>query len=189
MSTVETAAPERLLTVEEYAQLPDNGLPTELVRGRVITLNVPIPWHGFVCGKVDRIMGGFVEEQDLGYSMINDAGIITKRDPDTMRGADFAFYSYQRVPKGTLAKKGYLTVAPDLAVEVKSPDDRWKDVLTEVLEYLNAGVSVVCVLDPARSTVTVYQPDDPERKYEADDTLTLPSVLPGFSVVVRRFFE
>jgi Uma2 family endonuclease len=189
MSTVDTAAAGRLLTIDEYAQLPDNGVPTELVRGRVITLNLPFPWHGFVCGNVTLIMGGFTQAQDLGYPVTNDSGIITERDPDTLRGADFAFYSYKRIPKGTLAKRGYLSVTPDLAVEVKSPDDRWKDILAKVVEYLNAGVAVVCVLDPERSTVTVYQPDQPERTYAADDTLMLPDVLPGFSVVVRRFFE
>jgi Uma2 family endonuclease len=189
MATMETAAPERLLTIEEYAQLPDNGLPTELVRGRVITLNLPIPFHGFVCSKVNLIMGGFAEANDLGYPVTNDSGIITERDPDTLRGADFAFFSHQRVPKGTLANKGYLTVVPDLAVEVKSPGDRWKDILAKVAEYLNAGVSVVCVLGPERTTATVYQPDHPEQTFTADDTLTLPDVLPGFSALVRRFFE
>jgi Uma2 family endonuclease len=189
MATVETAAPERLLTIEEYARLPDNGLPTELVRGRVITLNLPIRFHGFVCAKVNLIIGGFVVENDRGYPTSNDSGIITERDPDSLRGADFAFFSYQRVPKGTLTNKGYLTVVPDLTVEVKSPGDRWKDIIAKVAEYLNAGVSVVCVLDPERTTATVYYPDHPEEILEADDTLTLPSVLPGFSTLVRRFFE
>jgi Uma2 family endonuclease len=189
MATLETPVAERLLTIEEYAKLPDNGMRTELVRGRVVTLNLPTPWHGFVCGKVVLIIGGFADEHDLGYSITNHAGIITERDPDSLRGADFAFYSYGRVPKSSLAKKGYLNVAPDLAVEVKSPDDRWKDILTKVAEYLNAGVSVVCVLDPERSTLTVYQPDHPEQELQADDTLTFPDVLPGFSVIVRRFFE
>ncbi len=189
MATAETLAPERLLTIEEYAQLPDDGLPTELVRGRVITLSLPIPFHGLVCGKVMYLMGGFVFEHDLGYPVTNDAGIITERDPDSMRGADFAFYSYQRIPKGRFAEKGYLAVTPDVAVEVKSPDDRWKEILTKVAEYLNAGVAVVCVLDPEHRRATIYQPDQPEEIYEADDELTLPSVMPGFSVVVRRFFE
>ena len=189
MATAETIAPERLLTIEEYAQLPDNGLPTELVRGRVITLSLPIPFHGFVCGKVMYIMGGFVFVNDLGYPITNDAGIITERDPDSMRGADFAFYSYQRIPKGRFAKKGYLAVTPDVAVEVKSPDDRWKDILTKVAEYLNAGVSVVCVLDPEHRSATIYQPDQPEQIFEGDDELTLPSVSARVFGDVRRFFE
>jgi Uma2 family endonuclease len=189
MATLATSAPERLMTIAEYQLLPEDGSLNELVRGRVVTSSLSIPFHGFVCGKVDRIMGGFAETHDLGYPVTNDAGIITQQDPDTLRGADFAFYSYERVPRGTLAKAGYLAVVPDLAVEVKSPDDRWKNILTKVVEYLNAGVAVVCVLDPERSTINVYTPDQPEQLFTADATLTLPSVLPGFSVVVRRFFE
>jgi len=51
------------------------------------------------------------------------------------------------------------------------------------------ATAFVCVLDPERSTVTVYQPDHPEEKFTADETLTVPGVLPGFAVLVRRFFE
>ena len=57
---------------------------------------------------------------------------ITERDPDTLRGADFAFYSYTQVPKGSFPKRGYLKVPPDLVVEVRSPDDRWKNILSIV---------------------------------------------------------
>jgi Uma2 family endonuclease len=182
-----TATGERLLTIEEYVQLPDNGMPTELVRGRVIPLNQPYPWHGYVCSKVNRLIGGFVEQQDRGCPM--SCGVVTERDPDTVRGADFAYYSYTRVPKGTLPKRGYLSVAPDLVIEVRSPDDRWSEVLAEVAEYLKAGVSVVCVLDPQRNTATVYTPDQPEVTFTAEQTLSFPEVLPGFSVVVQRLFE
>jgi hypothetical protein len=42
----------------------------------------------------------FVDEFKLGRILISDSGINTKRDPDTVRGADIAFYSYARMPKG-----------------------------------------------------------------------------------------
>src|SRR5438876_5074170 len=140
MASAATTSSERLLSIEEYQQLPANGQRTELVRGRIITLNPPFPWHGYVCGNVILLAGGFVRDQDRGYVVSNDAGVVTARNPDTLRGADFAFYSYKRVPKGSLAKRGYLAVAPDLVIEVRSPDDLWKDILGKVVEYLNAGV-------------------------------------------------
>jgi len=186
MATVET---EQLLTLDEYFRLADQELPSELVRGRAVSMNPPIPYHGFVCGKVDRLVGGFIETHDLGYPMCNDSGVVTEHDPDTLRGADFAFYSYQRVPKGSLAQRGYLAVVPDLIFEVKSPDDRWKDILAKVAEYLNAGVTVVCVLDPGRRAATIYQADEPEQTFGADQTLAFPELLPGFSVKVSQFFE
>ena len=54
MATVDT-----LLTAEQYAVLPDIGRPTELVRGRIVEMNPPTPWHGYVCGRIDRLTGGF----------------------------------------------------------------------------------------------------------------------------------
>jgi Uma2 family endonuclease len=187
MITVETT--ERLLTLEEYEQLAKNGDRTELVRGRVVPMNPPFPYHGFVCGKVDRIIGGFVESNDRGYAMCNDSGVVTERLPDTVRGADFAFYNYQKVPKGSLKPRGYLVVMPDLIVEVKSPGDVWTEIRAKVDEYLKAGVSVVCVLDPERLTATVFQLNEPKQELTAEDSLSFPQVLPGFSVQVQRFFE
>src|SRR5438128_2000297 len=85
---------EPLLTAEEYARVPDRGVPTELVRGKIIEMPPPYPYHGLVCLKVGRLVGDYVEEHDLGYVLFNDAGVVTERGPDTVRGADISFYSY-----------------------------------------------------------------------------------------------
>src|SRR5262249_19661298 len=151
-------------------------------------MNPPIPRHGQICGKVDRIVGGFADEHELGHVLINDSGVITEHDPDTVRGADIAFYSFGKVPKRPFPR-GYLQVMPDLVFEVRSPDDRWKKIQLKVAEYLNAGVSVVCVLDDEPPTAYVYAAEQPVRILNADNELTLPDILPGFSVRVRRFFE
>src|SRR5437868_12784 len=159
MATMITATGERLLTIEEFAELPDRGRPTELIRGRVVEINPPYSYDGYVCGKVTLIIGGFIQANDLGYSTSNDSGVITEREPDTLRGADFTFHSYAKVPRGKLPKRGYVDVAPDLIIEVRSPGDSWKYILAKAAEYLNAGVVIVCVLDPERETATVYRAD------------------------------
>ena len=87
------ATAEALLTAEEYALMPDNGRPTELVRGRIISMNMPYPRHGQICCKIGRIVGNFVDENDFGHFVTNDSGIVTERNPDTVRGADAAYYS------------------------------------------------------------------------------------------------
>jgi Uma2 family endonuclease len=120
--------------------------------------------------------------------LCNDSGVITERGPDTVRGADTAFYSYVRVPKGPLPAR-YLDVPPDLVFEVLSPDDCWPKVLRKVTEYLEAGVTVVCVLDPERRTLHLYEGDQPVRILGEDDKLTLPSLLGKFRVAIRRFFD
>jgi Uma2 family endonuclease len=73
--------------------------------------------------------------------------------------------------------------------EVRSPSDRWRAVLTKVAEYLNAGVSLVCVLDDAGEAAHIYTDDAAVRVLRADEILELPGVPPEFAVEVRRFFE
>ncbi len=182
------ATVEKLLTAEEFEQLPDDGQVTELVRGRIVPSNMPLPCHGEICGRVVWLLQSHATERDLGRVVCNDSGVITERDPDTVRGADVAFYSYTRVPKGPLPLH-YLPVAPDVTFEVRSPGDRWSEILIKVGEYLRAGVIAVCVLDPATLRAHVYREDTPAEVFDADDALLLPPPLDGFRVQIRRFFE
>ncbi len=183
-----TAVIETLLTAEEFRRLPDDGRPKELKRGRVILMNLPAPRHGQICGQVYYLLRRHLEDYPLGHLVTNDSGIITEHDPDTVRGADVAFYSYQRVPPGPLPQ-GYLSVAPELAFEVRSPGDRWGRIWAKVGEYLEAGVTVVCVLDQVTERCHVYRNDEEVQVIQAQQELTIPDVLPDFRVIVQRFFE
>jgi len=182
------ATADILLTAADYARLPANGRPTELVRGRIVEMNPPFPRHGQICGMVTCRLGSFADAHDLGHVLCNSTAIITERGPDTVRGADVCFYSYKKVPRGPLPRE-YLPVVPDAIFEIRSAEDRWRKIQRKVSEYLEAGVSVVCVLDEPPPTIYVYTADEPVRILQADDELVLPDVLPGFRVAVRRFFE
>ncbi len=183
-----TAEMLELMTAEQFGQRPDPGYPEELVQGRIVAMSVPDRRHGYVCGQAYYILRLFADEHDLGRVMCNDSGVITQRDPDTVRGADVAYYSYSRLPKGTLPA-GYGPEAPELVVEVRSATDRWREILQKVLEYLNAGVLVVVVLDPEPQIAHVFSADDPPRRLGAEEELILPEVLEDFRVRVGRFFE
>jgi Uma2 family endonuclease len=183
-----TAVIEGLLTAEEFRRLPDDGRPKELKRGKVILMNLPAPRHGQICLQVGYLVRRYLEDHPLGHAVSNDSGIITEHNPDTVRGADVAFYSYQRVPPGPLPQ-GYLPVAPELNFEVRSPGDRWGRILAKVGEYLQAGVKVVCVLDQQTERCHVYRNEEEIQVFLPDQELTIPDVLPEFRVVVRRFFE
>jgi Uma2 family endonuclease len=177
-----------LLTAEEYLLLSDMGQPTELVRGKVVTLDVPTPRHGEICVQTCYLLWRYLETKGLGRVVSNDSGVLTERDPDTVRGADVAFYSYARVPRGPLPP-GYLPVPPELVFEVRSPTDRWSEIVIKAGEYLRAGVSVVCVLDQQTRTAHLFEPDQPPRALSEDADLTFPDILSGFRVPVRQFFE
>lgn len=181
------APPGRLLTVEEYTALPDDGKVTELVRGRIVEMPNPKPSHGYICLNVGSTLREYVRARRLGRVVSNDSGVITERGPDTMRGPDVAFYSYTRVPEGPLPE-GYWP-APELVFEVRSESDRWPAINAKAGEYLTAGVLVVCVLDPETESVGVYSQSEFPRRMTAEEELTLPEVFPDYRVPVRQFFE
>jgi Uma2 family endonuclease len=151
------AAPPKLLTIAEYLRLPDDGRKTELVRGRVIEVTPASIFHGYVCSQLARHVGNFVVTNSLGRVMSNDSGVVTERDPDTLRGADVMFFSYARLPPGPMPEEGYAEKSPDLVFEVVSPSERWSEVLGKVREYLVAGVAAVCVVNPRDRTGMVYR--------------------------------
>ena len=105
-----------------------------------------------------------------------------------MRGADISFYSFARVPKGPLPDR-YLDTPPELVVEVISPSDRWPKLLAKVAEYLDAGTTVVLVLDDQRRLAHLYRDDGTTLVLGEDDELTIPDLFGDFHVKVGRFFE
>ena len=179
---------DKLLTLEEYSKLPDLGYPNELVRGRIVRMNPPQSRHGQVCATATLLLASFAREHNLGHVLSNDSGVVTERDPDTLRGADVAFYRFDRVPKGPLGE-GYIEVAPDVVVEVLSKFDRWPKVLAKVAEYLDAGVRLVCVLDPTRGSAQLHRPTGDIEVLDGDQLLRLPELSESFSEPVSRFFE
>lgn len=184
-----TAAPTQqgLLTAEEFARRPDHGRRTELVRGQVVEIPMPPPRHGHFCWKVAGPIGAHVERHELGRMMINDSWVKTEGGPDTVRGADVVYWSYERLPKGELPD-GVIPTPPDLVIEIRSPSERWTNAFGKVVEYLNAGVRVACILDPATETLSVYRPDEIQQILTADDDFTLPEVLGDFRIRVGTFF-
>ncbi len=178
-----------LMTAEEYADLPDpHGYPTELVKGNLITMVPPMPRHGEICAHASYILQRYLDDHPIGRVLINDSGVITEREPDTVRGADITYYSFQRVPQGPLLMS-LLSVAPEIVFEVRSPNERWGKLHAKVAEYLNVGVLAVCVLDDDTQSIHVFRPDQAMEIFEAADEFSLPEILAEFRVKVDRFFE
>lgn len=175
------------MTVEEFFRQYGSESNVELVRGQVVRHALPGVRHGVVCLAAGSLVRDFVRANKLGRVMGNDTLIRT--GPDTTRGADVAYLSYAKLPAEQRSPEGVCEIAPDLVVEVRSPTDRWTQLLGKVHAYLEVGVPVVVVLDPATESASVYRPDARQQIFEKDQALTFPDVLPGFAVPVARFFE
>ena len=177
-----------LLTAEQYLHLPDTGCPSELVRGVVREFEPPFARHGQICATAGWLIGRLVRPRQLGHIISNNAGVITARNPDTVRGPDISYYSFRRLPPGRLPW-GYAPVSPDLALEVLMPTDPWSETILKAGEYLNVGVQTVVVLDPDTESAQVFYPDRPTIILNVADELHLPAIADDCRFRVKQFFE
>lgn len=182
---------KKLMTAEEFAQLPDDdGRRLELIRGEVVELAPGNLEHGHIGIRFGGLLDAYNIAQNLGgYVSGLDPGIFLERDPDTVRAPDVCFYMSERVPPPEARRKGWAEVIPDLVVEVVSPGDTARYVEEKVAQWLAAGVRLVLVLYPSTQTVAAYSGRNAVRRFTADDTLDAAPVLPDFTCPVARLFE
>ncbi len=181
------AAPTRL-TAEQFAKRYA-GQRVELLFGRVVELPMPFQEHGNVCNWAAFYLTQHVAANGLGRVTTNDSFVRVPMpdDADKVRGADVCYFSYDRLPRGRFPS-GLLDVTPELVVEVRSTWDTWAEIYRKVAEYLANDILVVLVFDPDTQSVTVFRPAQRQQAFEEHDTLTVPDVLPGWSVPVASFF-
>ncbi|MCC6123790.1 MAG: Uma2 family endonuclease [Pirellulales bacterium] len=180
------ATVEHLITAEEIFQLPNLGR-CELIRGELFRMAPAGSEHGGIIRNLTVFLGTFVKKRKLGKIFGAETGFYIHRNPDTVRAPDVAFVRSERLSEKL--PKGFFEGAPDLAVEVLSPDDRPGYVQAEIRDWLDAGCLAVWIVDPDHETVTIYEKARDVVVFHRNDNLTGKRVLPGFSVPASEIFE
>ena len=174
-------------TADELLALPSGRFRYELIRGELKKMAPAGGEHGMIAIDIATLLNQHVKKQNLGRVFAAETGFRLATDPDTVRAPDTAFVRRTRVEEAGRVK-GYWPGAPDLAVEVISPNDLYTDVEGKVTEWLEAGTRMVVVVNPRRRTVTVYRSRSDIAVLTEADTLEGGDVVPGWSVLVRDLF-
>jgi Uma2 family endonuclease len=180
--------PRRLFTVADLAALP-RSLPSgdvryELVDGVIIPMAPPGDIHG---ARQAAIVHHLYAAQLLGLGLARgEVGIILRRNPDRVVGADAAFILTASLPVRR-SDEGYLETIPEIVVEVRSKNDSRREILDKCDEYHRAGVREVWVIDPDARTLAAHAADGSVRVIREADAVTS-ELLPGFSVPAAALF-
>lgn len=176
-----------LVTAEELARLPDDGYRYELVEGRLIRMS-PVNFdHGRIVMRMGFLLNRHLEQHPSGV-VGAEIGFVLASNPDTVRGPDIAFVRNDRVP--SRGGRGYVKGAPDLVIEVLSPDDRPRETREKIDGYLAKNVSLVVVIDPAAGTANMFRPGTTAVTLTSEtDVLDLSDVIPGFRCQLGEIFE
>lgn len=181
-------ATTKLLTIEDLADLDDTPGRFDLIRGELIEMSPAGFRHGILGMRIARKIADFGEEHDLGEVPTSETGFILSRNPDVLLCPDVAFVRFDRLPP-VEGQEGILELAPDLVVEVVSPTDRQRDVTRKVIEYLDGGVRIVWLVEPADKVVTVFTSDRKSSTLTIEDELDGGDVLPGFRLPLADVFR
>ena len=177
----------KLMTADELLLLPrGNGKRYELVRGVLIEKMPTGDPHGDSVLRTSLLIGNHAEDNDYGVARTGEPGYRLERGPDTVRAPDVAWIAPGRIPPNT---QGYPELAPDLAVEVKSPGNSNPEMAAKARMWLCYGSRAAVTLDPATTSAIVYRPNAEPESLGEDDTLDLNDIMPGFSSPVWRFFR
>ena len=166
------------MTADELLRLGLSDERTELVNGRLVVREPAGYRHGEIAARLLASLYNFVESRALGRVLTAETGFVLRRNPDTVRAPDVAFVRRERLP--VPPPSGFADIAPDLVVEVLSPNDRPGDVLSKIGDWLEAGVLLVWIIDPQRGDARVYRADGSQEHLAGHDWLDGESVVPGF---------
>ena len=179
---------EQCITAAELLCLPANGHRYELRQGALLQMSPAGPRHGRLAMRLAAHLFQHVEAHNLGTVYAAETGFQLQRDPDTVRAPDVAFISRQRLD-AIGEPEGYWPGAPDVAVEIISPHDRYTAVEEKVIEWLAAGSRMVIVVNPRQQSVTVYRSRTDIVMLTEADILDGADVVPGWHLPVREVFR
>jgi Uma2 family endonuclease len=124
--------------------------------------------------------GGQAFESSAMFVLANGA----KRSPDA------AWISPNRwalVPADE--RKKFPPIAPDFVIELRSETDRLASLVEKMQEYVDQGVQLGWLIDPARKEVRIYRPNQASIVLDQPEFVSGEEVLPGFILETLRLFR
>lgn len=186
-----TAASPKLMTLDEFLALPEDGMDRELIRGEVRErpMTKRNRFHAASESKVSHLLRSWLDQQPepRGEVYSGEVGCILHRNPDTTVGIDVAYFSAQTVANQT-AVTSMVEGAPVLAIEILSPSDKQEEIAEKVDAYLEFGVALVWIIDPHFQTVTVHRSDAAPELFNVHQQVSADPCLPGLTIAVKDLY-
>ena len=177
----------RPVTADELLRMPSD-VRCELIEGEIHEMSPGGRAHGRIASRFLGRLEPYVRENGIGEAYAAETGFRIETDPDTVLAPDAAFVNADREAQAE-GDAGYFPGAPDLAVEVISPNDRYSEVATKVQKYLSAGTRMVVVVDPPKRTVIVHRSHADVLILKETDVFDGGDVIPGWTLQVSDLFR
>ena len=176
-------SPTTLLTPDDLLTMPD-GEHYEYINGHAVEKHM-----GAKSDKLSLRLGGWLDQfvllHGLGHVFGSSAGY--RCFPRKVRKPDASFVRAGRLPNEEVPD-GDISLTPDLAVEVVSPNDLYEEVEEKLNDYRLAGVKLLWVVSPQSRTVLIRRLDGSANLLPETGELSGEDVVPGFTCKIADLF-
>jgi len=149
----------RPMTEEEFVAWCDEDIKAEYVDGEVIVYTPVSRRHDDLTWFLGTLLKLFVEKNELGS--VHGPELQVRLRAGIRRVPDLLFIAKEH---GDILKDAHVEGAPDLVIEIVSPDSEERDWREKYWEYGQAGVKEYWVIDPYSQTMAMYRLGE-ERRY------------------------
>src|SRR5687767_2621818 len=181
----ESGAP-RPTTPEEMLRLHDDGRLYELVDGKLVEKQMS-DLAQFVANRLKRLLDTWSERGDAGTTLVEATYQCFPHAPAMVRRPDVSFIARDRLAAYRWGQ-GHFTIAPDLAVEVVSPNDEVLELDRKINDYFRAGVRRVWVINPGQQTLRIHRAAGDLSELIGDAEVSDDQLLPGFRCRLTALF-
>jgi Uma2 family endonuclease len=174
------------LTLDEFRKLPEEKPALEY-------------WDGVVSQKVSpkarhSQLQGFLTERINGFTDPAGSARAFPELRSTFAGStvvpDVSVYLAEHIPydeQGLLIDD--FEVAPDIAIEIVSPDQSVNKLIRRCLWYVSNGVKIALLVDPDDESILAFPDGVAPVALRGDDRIDLEEVLPDFELTVGEVFR
>jgi Uma2 family endonuclease len=181
-----TAVGKLQFTPDDLLRMPGDDR-FELVDGQLVSTEMS-GLAAIVTSRICGRLGIVVESRQLGVVMTSEATYqCFAEERDRIRRPDSSFIHRSRMRPEYL--EGHIPIPPDLAVEVVSPNDSFYEVRQKVGEYIQAGVRLIWIVNPAKREIDVYRASGTTLLVTNGDSLDGEDVVPGFRYPLAEIFQ
>ncbi len=186
--TTAASIERKVWTEAELGALPEDGYIHEVVDGELVMSPKNDPYHGDICAELSMALRSFAKEHKLGRVWDSSTGFWM--DNRNCRAPDVSFVSNERlqaVGYNPKARK-FFPGAPDLAVEVHSPNNTRAEIDERLRDFFASGTQIAWIINPDTECVEICHAPDRRKLVGSGADLDGERLLPGFRYPIANLF-